>query len=314
MRVLYTSWSPLEAEFELSKLAGLPFQNTWLNGHKNMPRKGDLWLTTNGYNWRGGNFHKASLFWESYTYLRNEYVNWKKNFTKWSHRFHFNDKYANDKNCTKIQIGTHWNCEYNDYEEIKKSKKIDHTFGMVLGNKGDKKPGNEECNVGYLRKRIVNAGRGRSFRYFGTAWPKDDPNYGGEAYIQGHRGSPVKFNDARKLMAGAKFVFAVENTYHPVYSINYLTEKIWHAFFSYSVPIYFGCYNVESLLPPGTFIDLRKYISDFSRAFDFCEKMPDSEYQGYLDRIEEWLGGPGRQYSCESRFSQLDNAIKRVFG
>lgn len=58
-----------------------------------------------------------------------------------------------------------------------------------------------------------------------------------------------------------RFHLCSENTYHPQYSHNYLTEKLPHSIFGGAVPLYIGCYNIENLLPKNSFFDLRKFIT-----------------------------------------------------
>jgi hypothetical protein len=311
-RVLWRSWSRLEAGFELERMKSLPMQHEWVNAHQHQPGNGDIYLTTNGYDHKRGPFVSATLYAESYVYLGWEYDRWQKNQNKWHHRFHFNPHYANSPKCTHQGIGTWWKCEMALFEELLKNKRVDHVFGMVLGNKGTKR--GKPCDIGWIRAEIVKAGRGRSFKYFGTKWPPGDPNCGGERYIKGHRGTPLKFHDARRLMANAKFVFACENTHDKHYSVNYLTEKIWHGFLSRSVPIYVGCWNVGELIPPNIFIDARKFGLNAKKIMDHCEKMPDSEYNGYLERIEAFLRGPGQKFTCDERFVDLDRKLVGVFG
>ena len=311
MRIIYTSWSALEAAFEIAIFQKLDMEYQWLDAYNHQPQPNDLFLTTNGYSWRQGPFKKASLYAESSLYLPNEYKIW---FTdrKWNHRFHFIPHYASFNNCSLQNIGCWWLSELPMFDEINKAKKPEFTFGMVLGKKKEKQEAPIE--LGYMRSMVVVAGKGRSFKYFGTNWPQGDPNYGGEVYISGARHSPVKFNDARRLMAKAKFVFCLENIYDKHYSVNYLTEKIFHAFLSSSVPIYCGCFNVEQLIDPSLFIDLRKFDMNPAAAMDYCEKMSDVEYQGYQERIATFIHGPAQAMSCDQRFVALDRKIKTIFG
>jgi hypothetical protein len=67
-----------------------------------------------------------------------------------------------------------------------------------------------------------------------------------------------------KAQTIAKFCFSLcsENTYDPVYSKNYMTEKLPDSIFSGTVPMYMGCYNIDSFnLPEHTYIDLRKFVT-----------------------------------------------------
>lgn len=310
-RILWRSWSPLEAIFELDKFKSLPMKNTWVNGRKILPKSNDIYLTANGFDYRYGLFRKLTLYAESYNYLKHEYVNYDRNAIRWDHRFHFNPVYAAKVRSSQQGIGCFWESEIPMYDEIYKKKEPKFTFGMVLGNKGSVPQ--HEADFGPFRSKIVLHARGRSWKYWGTKWPDDNPHYGGETYVNGHRTTPIKFNDARILLKNAKFVFAVENCYHSQYSLNYLTEKIFHGFLSGSVPVYAGCWNVESLINPNLFLDIRKFDFDVKKILNYCENMPDNEYNGYRDRIHEFIHGSGREFSCDKRFLQLDDKIYRMF-
>ena len=307
--IVWRSWSSYEAAFELERIEKLPLQNKWVNGHKIKPNNNDIYLTTNGYDYMPYDCQKVSLYAESYVYLKSEYDNWDKNQNKWTHRFHFNPYYCSNR-CTQQGIGTWWKNELSLFENLRTNKTIKYCFGMVLGNKGVKR--SVPCDIGYIRTKIVNTGMNRSFKYYGSRWPHGDKNYGGECYIDGSRGSPVKFHDARRLMGDSKFVFAIENTYDKRYSVNYLTEKIWHGFLSCSVPIYLGAWNVQEIIPPDIFIDFRKFEYNPTKVMDYCEKMSDIEYNGYLDRIDKFLHGDGLKFSCEERFIDLDMKLSTL--
>jgi hypothetical protein len=183
---------------------------------------------------------------------------------------------------------------------------------MVLSKKPDQK--GCDSDYGFFRQKVVDAAKDRSFRYWGKGWNTQDKNYGGETYVNGNRNTPIKFNDARILLEPCRFVFCLENTHDQQYSLNYLTEKIFHGFLSASIPIYLGCCNVTNLIPEDIFIDLRKFNYDIKACMDHCEKMPESEYKGYQERIGKFLEGKGQEFTCENRFIQLDAMLTKVFG
>jgi hypothetical protein len=312
-RVLWRSWSKLEAQFELDRLGGLPFHYQWVNAHHINPNHDDIWMTTNGYDHRPGPFKKASWTAESYQYLQGEYRNYQNGDMKWDHRFHFNPNYTKFPRTSHLNIMTWWKDEKKLFDETVNNKKAEFMFGMVLSKKPPKA---HDYEFGWYRAEAVQKAQGRSFRYYGsgTGWNSNDPHYAGEAYVHGHRGSPAKFHDARILMSKAKFVFSFENIHDPVYSVNYMTEKIFHGFIAAAVPIYCGEWNIEQIISPDLFIDLRKFDMDITKAMDHCEKMSDSEYSGYLERIKAFLEGPGQKFTCEETFLSMDRRLKEVFG
>jgi len=72
-----------------------------------------------------------------------------------------------------------------------------------------------------------------------------------------YRGSiPEKIS----VISRYRFNICTENTYDPIYSNNYLTEKLLHGMYSGTVPLYMGAYNIDDLLPQDTFFDLRNFV------------------------------------------------------
>lgn len=65
-------------------------------------------------------------------------------------------------------------------------------------------------------------------------------------------------------MSHYKFVLAIENTM----TESYVTEKLFYALDSGSIPIYFGAPNVWDFVPPHSIIDGTKFRSLESLASD----------------------------------------------
>ena len=57
-----------------------------------------------------------------------------------------------------------------------------------------------------------------------------------------------------------RFTVCTENTYDPIYSHNYLTEKLPQAIYGGALPLYMGCYNIDELAPKHSFFDLRNFV------------------------------------------------------
>lgn len=305
-RIFWRSWSKLEAAYELERLKGVLDTHEWVDAHLNVnPTPNDIWFTTNGYDHRPGPFKRATWYAESYVYLANEYLKYHLD-TRWNKRYHFNPNYCKHPNTQYQQIMCWWKKEKELFDP-KKPKNF--TFGMCLSKKPDP---THKVDIGYLRTKVVEGLKGRSFKYYGKGWDPKDPNNKGEVYVNGHRGTPQKFNDARILLADCKFVFCLENTHDEHYSINYLTEKIFHGFLVAAIPIYCGCWNIDQLVPADTYIDFRKFNYDPKAVADYCEKMSESDYKGYIDRIATFLDGKGLEFTCENRFRELDQKLASV--
>ena len=314
-RVFYRSWSQGEAGIELDRINNLGLTNEWLSGHTEYQKikLKDVWLSTNGAEQvPGAGFTQMSWHAESYVYNRQQHDIFPVD-KRFNLRFHFNPNFCKYPNTKQLSIYTWWKNELPLFLETVKNKKPEFMFGMVLGKKPEDRSTFPSCYFGHARSEIVRASKNRSFRYYGYDWSKDDPNYGGEAYVKGNRSDPAKFHDARILMTKAKFVWATENTHDEFYSKNYLTEKMWHGFLAASVPIYAGCWNIDELIDPSLYIDMRKFNHDYEAIMNYCEKMPEMEYQGYLSRIGDFLTKEGQSFTGESRFKELDRHIHNYF-
>jgi spore maturation protein CgeB len=126
--------------------------------------------------------------------------------------------------------------------------------------------------------------------------PKFDlPNYRGEC--PPHR----KF----ALQSQYRYALCFENSYHPVWSPGYLTEKLLYCFETRTVPIYYGCFNIEEYIPPECFIDYRKYDGN-AELSAYLEELPEEEYRRYVEAIDRWIAGDGfRRFSVFHLYNTL---------
>ena len=64
-----------------------------------------------------------------------------------------------------------------------------------------------------------------------------------------------------QILKRAKFSICTENSYHPVFSHNYFTEKMPEVWAAGCIPLYMGCYNINRFgFPENSYIDLRRYV------------------------------------------------------
>jgi hypothetical protein len=120
--------------------------------------------------------------------------------------------------------------------------------GMVIiagGGKDSKHPASIYC----LRLMIADLFHENNFE---VAW------YGQQRCNRPYYKGPVK--DKISEIGKYKFAICSENTYDPIYSHNYLTEKLPHAIYGGALPLYMGCYNIDELAPKHTFFDLRNFV------------------------------------------------------
>lgn len=107
-----------------------------------------------------------------------------------------------------------------------------------------------------------------------------------------HRGTvPCKHDVLRQY----KFAICYENAVFP----GYVTEKIFDALFAGCIPVYLGAPDITEQIPPGVFIDKRKF-KNYAGLYDYLHMMPEAEYLGYRQAIERFLTGSGiRPFSAE---------------
>ncbi|KAG2253977.1 hypothetical protein Bca52824_084113 [Brassica carinata] len=78
-----------------------------------------------------------------------------------------------------------------------------------------------------------------------------------ECVSESNAAEPKWYDHLHCAMSHYKFVLAVENTA----TESYVTEKLFYALDSGSVPIYFGAPNVQDFVPPNSVIDGSKFAS-----------------------------------------------------
>lgn len=97
--------------------------------------------------------------------------------------------------------------------------------------------------------------------WYGTIPLKDKPYFKGPI--------PSK----QKLLTKMRFSICTENSYDPIYTYNYFTEKMPEVWASGAVPLYIGCYNINDFkFPTNSYIDLRNYISKNGNKIQINEK------------------------------------------
>lgn len=117
--------------------------------------------------------------------------------------------------------------------------------------------------------------------------PMHVPNYRGECA------------DKAQTMSQYRYALCFENTYHPVWTHGYLTEKILDCMACGTVPVYYGCSNIDELVPPDCFIDYRRFEGDLKALDEYLRGMSDEEYLGYVARMKAFLA----EYNAPLRHS-----------
>lgn len=101
--------------------------------------------------------------------------------------------------------------------------------------------------------------------------------------------------DKHAILKEVKFSLCSENCYDPVYSWNYLSEKMPDVWYSGTVPLYMGCHNIDDYkFSPDSYIDLRKFVIKDGKKISV--KM-DSLYNEVINYNED-------------NFNNMTNAVK----
>lgn len=153
-----------------------------------------------------------------------------------------------------------------------------------------------------MRRKIISSlAKSGSIDLYGRGWNSDHS----PLIVQAYKGEVEKKVD---VMEKYKFCLCLENAIFP----GYITEKVFDCFFAGSVPVYFGAPDVETYLPEGTFIDLRKF-KDMEELQARLTSMKEDEYTQYLSNIKQFLASPQyAPWSQESWAKQIIDLIKKA--
>lgn len=85
------------------------------------------------------------------------------------------------------------------------------------------------------------------------------------------------------------FNWCSEPIYHELWGWNYVTERLFNCFKSKTVAIYYGCYNIQDLVPTNIFIDYRNFkdIDDLSKYLIEFSK-DKKKYTEMVENAFEW--------------------------
>jgi hypothetical protein len=127
--------------------------------------------------------------------------------------------------------------------------------------------------------------------------------YGNAMYqgIIGTHGTPETFpSSIQKLdtIKKYKFTLTFENCYHELWSWDWITEKILDAMQSKTIPIYYGAYNIDKLVPKGLYIDYREF-SNTTQLVDYLLSISKNQYVDMTEKAYEW--------QKESRLGNIDD-------
>jgi hypothetical protein len=108
---------------------------------------------------------------------------------------------------------------------------------------------------------------------------------------------------ADKIAAVKNYKFSI--CYENCQSVKgYITEKIFDCFAAGNVPVYWGAPNITDYIPKECFIDRRDFHS-MEELYTFLKEMPEDVYNGYLQRIRDYLASDKAQLYAPAHFEKI---------
>jgi hypothetical protein len=102
-----------------------------------------------------------------------------------------------------------------------------------------------------------------------------------------------------QTLADYRFSFAYETSVEK----DWISEKLFDRFSAGCVPIYYGAPNVTDYIPANTFIDKRNFT--YEELYRYISKMPEGEYNGYLQAAEAFLRSPAMRPFTPEAFVEV---------
>jgi len=165
---------------------------------------------------------------------------------------------------------------------------------------------NISMNKSSKSKYELYSKRRDSIRYFEKYHPSDFDLYGygwDKNEFPSYKGMVKNKVD---VLPFYKFCLCYENN---MGEDDYITEKIFDAMRSNTVPIYWGAPNIDSYVDPGAFIDRRKFNSDKELAEYICS-MTEDMYIKIILNIENYLQSDS--FKLFSAVNYSDTIIKAL--
>ncbi len=193
------------------------------------------------------------------------------------HNLHFLSSYHFD-NCN--DLGIHID-KFLDHLTKSKIKLLDKKYkiaALFTYSNNKSKLMKEGTNIDLVQKRCEYALAGykrKLLHIYGNKWPN---GYALENSGFGFEKEKPWWTKKIEILNEYKFNLCFENTAHHYY----ITEKIWHAIVSFTLPIYHSLNSsVYEIFPENSFVDAHQF-TDVHAMFDYIENMSDDEY---LERL-----------------------------
>ncbi len=91
-----------------------------------------------------------------------------------------------------------------------------------------------------------------------------------------------------KIINKYRFCLCFESTYDSFHSYDFITERIINCFKSKTIPVYYGCYNIEDFVPKHLFIDYRDFFGDYKKLMDHLLSFTEEKYNEMTEEAFKW--------------------------
>jgi len=92
-----------------------------------------------------------------------------------------------------------------------------------------------------------------------------------------------------------KFNLCFENCYSSFWSVDYITEKIVDCFKAKTIPIYYGCYNIEEWIPKELYIDIRDF-SNIDLLTKYLKTIQKEQFEDMTEKAFEFVNTKFKNY------------------
>lgn len=111
-----------------------------------------------------------------------------------------------------------------------------------------------------------------------------------------------------EIFKNYQFCFVLEN----ISDLNgYVTEKIWECFSLGVIPIYLGAPNINNYFPEESFIDLKRYKSNYSNLIKYISGMSDDDKNRMLESGRDIASKYHLNFSLNNFVKPIINSIKK---
>jgi len=145
---------------------------------------------------------------------------------------------------------------------------------------------NSAGDINYMKHTVMNELNVEPHLVLHTFGPAP---FGKSGSYQGNLGYKHSHYYNLKKINEYLFCWCPEPIYHELWSYDYVTERLFNCFKSKTIAIYYGCYNIEEMIPKELYVDYRDF-SDLNSLAEFLIELSKDEkrYNGIIEAAYEW--------------------------